>query len=112
MALTLSAVSQSVDSVRAEIMNYGILEGEIVLRQSIEETGWYGCTDCSMDDNNIFGFRWKGEYLKFDTWQDCIRYYADWQDRHYKGGDYYEFLEDRGFATNPKYIGNLKSIKL
>ncbi len=49
-------------------------------------------------------------YLIFDSWQDSIAYYQRWQKRHYKGGDYYQFLTDRGYATDKNYINKLKQI--
>jgi len=85
---------------------------DIVLRQAITETGWFKCTNCSMSRNNIFGFYYKKRYLVFDNWVECVRYYKRWQDRHYKSGDYYNFLKNVGFATNPRYIEDLKAIKL
>lgn len=106
------AKGQTLDSVRYEIAKNNIQHPEIVLRQAIEESGWFDCVNCSRDVNNIFGFYWRGAYIKFDTWQESVAYYARWQKRHYKGGDYYQFLKDRGYAENPKYIENLKRIKL
>lgn len=93
--------------LRAEIKH-----PEIVVKQSILETGWYECEECSLDHNNIFGFRWKKQYLEFPHWARSIYYYKWWQDRHYKGGDYYEFLTEIGYATGEYYIDKLKSIEI
>lgn len=106
-----TSISQTLDSVKAYINQTDLQHKEIVLSQSIEETGWYNCTNCSLDRNNLFGWYYKKKYLEFDTWQESIDYYVRWQKRHYKGGDYYEFLKKVGFATNPNYIRNLKRIK-
>lgn len=66
---------------------------EIVTAQAIWETGWMKCKDCSLDKNNIFGFFYKGDYIQFKDWKDCIEYYKRWQDKFYDGKrDYYEFL--------------------
>lgn len=85
---------------------------DIVLRQSILETGWYNCTNCSMDKNNIFGWYYKKKYLSFKHWKESVIYYERWQSRHYIEGDYYAFLVKRGYATDTNYINKLKSIKL
>lgn len=103
--------AQTVEAVRSEINRLKIDSSEIVLKQSVLETGWYKSYSCK-HRNNLFGFRWKGKYLEFDTWQESVQYYARWQDRHFKGGDYYKFLKDRGYATDPEYINKLKQIKL
>ena len=113
--LTISTVcyGQTVDSVYQELIKQGIKSPEIVLAQSIEETGWYKCINCSLSKNNIFGFWYKKKYLTFNSWQDCIAYYKRWQDRHYIEKDhktYYDYLTWKGYATNPKYINNIKKI--
>jgi hypothetical protein len=60
---------------------------------------------------NIFGFRVKSGYLNFDHWTGCVDYYKTWQDKYYKGGDYYEFLRDIGYAEDTNYINKLKSLR-
>ena len=46
-----------------------------------------------MDKNNIFGFYYKGSYLKYDTWKESIDYYKRWQDKRYDPTrNYYDFL--------------------
>lgn len=107
-------------NIYSEIKANNIEHPDIVLKQSVWESGWYKCTNCSMRYNNPFGFRhtsWveKGNplgYLKFDTWQKAVVYYKKWQKKRYKGGDYYEFLTKIGYAEDPKYISNLKSINV
>ncbi len=96
--------------VKALIEKYDIQYPDIAFRQVIVETGWLKCEKCSLDRNNIFGFYWKKAYIEYDSWEDCVAYYKRWQDRHYKGGDYYKFLDDRGYATGPNYINKLKSL--
>lgn len=114
-------VERMLDSVKTEIVNQGILYPEIVLRQSIWESGWYKCTQCSWRFNNPFGFRHKSwvtddnpqGYLKFDTWQDAVAYYKKWQTKRYKGGDYYQFLIDVGYAADGElYVSHLKSLNI
>lgn len=95
-----------------EILSQGIEHPEIVLKQAILETRWLKCSNCSMQFNNIFGFMNKSGYLKFDTWIDCVKYYKNWQNSYYKGGDYYTFLDKIGYATGPEYLSRLKWIKI
>jgi len=103
--------SVSLEEVANEIREQGILHEKIVLAQAVHETGWFKCTKCSLDRNNLFGWRLNHKYMEFDTWQESVAYYARWQQRKYKGGNYYKFLEDSGFATDPKYVEKLKKYK-
>jgi len=102
----------SVENLKKALENAGVKHADVVLRQAILETGWFKCTECSLNRNNIFGFWYKKKYIQFDNWKDCVAYYKRWQDRHYKGGDYYVFLRKVGFATDPSYEKRLKSIKI
>ena len=100
---------------------HNIKHKHIVLRQSVWESGWFECTQCSMRYNNPFGFRLQSKahegnklgYLKFDCIEDAVIYYKKWQNKHYKGGDYYQFLIDRHYAHDShKYVKHLKTLKL
>lgn len=82
---------------------------DIVLRQVKLETGNLQ-SSLAIDKNNLFGFRTKS-YMKFSSWQESIYYYKKWQDRKYKGGDYYTFLKKIGYAEDMAYIDKLKQIK-
>lgn len=100
------------ENVYYQLEKFDIKHPEIVLRQSILETGWYKCEYCSLEHNNIFGFRYKKKYLEFNNWVEAVKYYKKWQDKRYKGGDYYTFLKNIGYATSKTYISKLKSIKV
>ncbi len=100
------------ENVYAHLERLGVKHPEIVLKQSILETGWYECEHCSLKHNNIFGFRYKKKYLKFDNWIEGVEYYKRWQDERYDGGDYYGFLKNIGYATSRTYISKLKQIKV
>ena len=39
-------------------------------------------------------------------------YYKTWQNKYYKGGNYYTFLKNIGYATSQEYISKVKSVKL
>jgi flagellum-specific peptidoglycan hydrolase FlgJ len=120
LILPLTYTAQSYEEVKEYI--YGcdsIKSKDIVLKQSILETGWYKSYTCRKR-HNLFGFRYKTwvteknpqGYIIFDTWEESIEYYKRWQGRHYKGGDYYDFLVKRGYAESPTYVQKLKKITL
>lgn len=95
-----------------DLFYYNIKHPDIVLKQAIWETGWFKSKACTQK-NNIFGFTHDGKnYLTFDSIQDCIIYYKNWQDRNYKGGDYYNFLEKIGYSGDSLYKSHLESIKI
>lgn len=102
----------TVENLKELLIEEGVKFPDIVLRQAIQETGWFKCKKCSLGENNIFGFYYKKKYIAYDNWQDCVRYYKRWQDRHYKGGDYYAFLKKVGFATDPSYAKKLKALNI
>jgi len=102
----------TVENLKELLIEEGVLFPEIVLRQAIQETGWFKCDNCSLGKNNIFGFYYKKKYIAYDNWQECVRYYKRWQGRHYKGGDYYAFLKKVGFATDPSYVKRLKALNI
>jgi len=84
----------------------GVKHVNIVLAQSVLETGHYK-SKLTRTHNNLFGFRTKNGYLKFNSWADCCAYYKRWQDRHYKTSkysNYYIFLRKIGYAEDPNYI--------
>jgi flagellum-specific peptidoglycan hydrolase FlgJ len=111
---TLSLSSQTIYEVDSVLKEYGVKHSDIVLKQSILETGWYKSRLCK-EYKNIFGFWYKDDFLKFDCWEDSVAYYARWQARHFDDeccDDYYDFLVRRGYAEDPKYIDKLKSIKI
>tara|TARA_R110000751_G_scaffold52165_2_gene113857 strand:- start:247 stop:642 length:396 start_codon:yes stop_codon:yes gene_type:complete len=115
LLIPLLVNSQTPEGVLAELKKQNVKHPEIVLAQSIEETGWYKCKNCSMSKNNIFGL-WnhkKQEYYQYDTWQLSIGGYKRGIQHKYdtsKYKDYYEFLEKIGYAGNPNYISNIKKL--
>lgn len=98
------------DQVFAEICRQGIREPQIVMRQALLETGWMRAPFL-MSRNNLFGFRYRS-YLRFDSWQDSVRYYRDWQARRYKASDpsYYAFLQRIRYGA-PTYLQHLRKMK-
>lgn len=101
----------TVDIVRFFINYYNIQHSEIVLRQSILETGYYNSYHCKKN-NNLFGFYKKGKICKYSSFIESIKDYKNFQDRKYKGGCYYAFLNRIGYAEKETYNTLLKRIKI
>jgi flagellum-specific peptidoglycan hydrolase FlgJ len=99
----------TLENLYDELVWQGVKYPEIVFRQAALETMWLKCQYCSKQFNNLFGFK-TTEYLKFNHWTESVAYYKQWQDKLYKGGDYYQFLHNVGYATAPNYIQTLKVI--
>tara|TARA_R110000803_G_scaffold37219_1_gene80193 strand:+ start:1413 stop:1811 length:399 start_codon:yes stop_codon:yes gene_type:complete len=107
--------SQTPKSVYDELVKQGVKYPKVVLAQSILETGWYECDNCSLDKHNIFGL-WnsrKNEYFYYTNWKESIGGYKrgiqyKYFKKEYK--DYYHFLNDMGYASDPQYTIKLKKI--
>ena len=107
--------SQTVKSVYAELVKQDVKHPKIVLAQSLLETGWYQCGGCSMDVNNLFGLynSREKEYFPYDNWKESIGGYKrgiqyKYFKKEYK--DYYQFLDDIGYASDPQYTIKLKQL--
>lgn len=96
-------------SVLAELKRQNIPCYEIVLAQSKLETGSYKSLACR-NKNNLFGIRKGNTYKSYNTWKDCITDYKRLFSNKYKGGDYYEYLRSRNYASDPEYINKLKEM--
>ena len=113
--LPLFSIGQTTKEVLIELEKQNVLYPKIVLAQSILETGWYDCKNCSLDNNNLFGL-WnykKQEYYYYTNWKESIGGYKrgiqyKYFKKEYK--DYYHFLSEIGYATDPQYIIKIKNI--
>lgn len=91
---------------------YGVKYPEIVLRQAKLETGNYKSINCKKN-HNLFGLynsRTK-QYFKFKHWTESVEFYKNNIQRRYQRGDYYQFLENIGYAEDSLYIQKLKYLK-
>lgn len=91
---------------------YKVHHADIVVSQSILETGYYRSENCKID-NNLFGLydSRKKEYYKFNHWTESVKAYRDKIQYRYKNGeDYYNFLTRIGYAEDSLYIQKIKSI--
>lgn len=96
------------------ILDAQIREPETVLKQSILETGNFQSRAC-LQDNNLFGFTSRDGLMKFNSANDCILWYKQWQSTWYnplKYKDYYEFLDGIGYAEDTTYTAQLKRISI
>ena len=101
--------SLSRHSVYEEIKRQNIPHANIVLAQSLLETGEYK-SSLTRTHKNIFGMRNRNGYKKYTSYEECIGDYKKRISSRYKGGDYYKFIRDIGYAEDPEYITKLKKI--
>ena len=99
----------TMQNVINELKDNDVQHIDIVLRQVIWETG-YLKSKRAVKDHNLFGFQTGKGGIKFDKWQDSVKYYKKWQDRKYKGGDYYIFLNKVGYAEDTSYTDKLQTL--
>jgi len=109
-AIVSCKTPDKIKELRTLLIQNEVQHVDIVIAQAILESGWFKCTNCSRELNNPFGFFWKGKYKKFRDLSHAVFYYKTWQDKWYKGGDYYVFLKKIGYAEDPGYINKLKRI--
>lgn len=104
MELTLSNLARVMEQ-------YDIKFPKIVMAQCVLETGYLSSHVCT-EYNNLFGLRRPsdGSYFRFDRWQESVKAYRDYVQYKYKGGDYYAFLRDIGYASDPYYVSRVRQI--
>ena len=113
--IPLLSVSQTTSEVLKELKKQDVKFPEIVLAQSLLETGWYQCTSCSIDVNNLFGLynSKEKEYFKYNNWKESIGGYKrgvqyKYFKKEYK--DYYKFIDDIEYASDPQYTIKLRKL--
>ena len=94
-------------NVLAELKKQQVPHANIVLAQSILETGNYTSKVCK-NKNNLFGIRKGNKYKSYNTWKESVSDYKCLISSRYKGGDYYEFLKRIRYAEDSEYINKLK----
>lgn len=102
--LTLCNLLDSIESA-------GLLFPEIVLAQAVQETGWFR-SDLCRTRHNLFGLvnPKDGSYFVFKHWGESVRAYRDKVQYRYRGGDYYLWLRQIGYAGDPYYTDRLRVI--
>ena len=105
-------VKPTIENVYESIIKHGLSHPEIVLAQSILETGWY-TSDVCLTKNNLFGLynSRKMEYYRFNHWEESVVGYKEMIQYKYKTGeDYYNFLERINYAESKDYNITIKKI--
>ena len=98
----------TIPNLLQEIRNNGILHERIVLAQAILETGWFTSSVCR-NKNNLFGLTnpKTGNYYEFNHWTESVRAYYTKVQYRYPGGNYLLWLDQIGYAEDPRYISSL-----
>ena len=95
----------TIPNLYKEIIRNGILYPKIVLAQAILETGWFRSSVCR-NKHNLFGLNnpRTGKYYEFNHWTESVKAYYTKVQYRYKGGNYLLWLDEIGYAEDPKYI--------
>ena len=101
----------TIPNLYKEIIRNGILYPKIVLAQAILETGWFRSSVCR-NKHNLFGLTnpRTGKYYEFNHWTESVRAYYTKVQYKYKGGNYLLWLDEIGYAKDPKYIIQLNKV--
>ena len=113
MLAAVSSYGQTKEEVHEYLISIDCKHPDIVTAQAVLETGHFKSYGCR-ERNNLYGL-WnhkKQEFYKFDNWEDSCHAYLRMIQYKYKKGDYYVFLKDLGYATDPEYVNKLKKISL
>jgi hypothetical protein len=121
--LILLSNTTNIDKVKSIYLLTQVEEQSITYAIIRYETAHLQCAKkniiCSLDYNNLFGFRYQNGYLKFNDYASSIKYYQRWQKRHwtkYKrkhpSKSYYDFLKYIGYCNSMNdYIKVIKKIQ-
>lgn len=94
------------------LMYFNVQHPHIVYAQAVLETGNFNSRICK-EYNNLFGLydSRRKQYYTFNHWSESVVAYVKYiQYRYLPPKDYYKFLQDIGYAEDPKYIDKLKII--
>ena len=107
------------NNFKSLLIKYGVSFPNVVLAQAKLESGNFK-SNVFNKYNNPFGFRTDTQFISFNSVEESVIYYYNWQHKHYwkqYGGlgtteeSYYKFLEDYHYSFNDStYIGKLKQI--
>ena len=123
--IQLCAFSQTgrdakVANLYQSIKQYNIECPKTVLAIAVFESGWLECKNCAYQYNNLFGFRANGDYLKFNSIDECLAYFKTWQNTYYvpwkkrhPNGTYYEYLAHVKYAhiNIGNYVRTIKAVE-
>ena len=100
------------DGLMEALEYYRVKHPQIVYAQAVLETGNFKSGLC-VRNNNLFGLynSKKNRYYTFNHWTESIVAYLNYVQYKYKPpNDYYEFLQDMGYAEDPDYTNKVKEI--
>lgn len=99
------------EGLMGALVYYEVDHPEIVYAQAILETGNFKSYGC-LTRNNLFGLRKKdGDYMSFGHWTLSVAAYKRYIQKYsHPPNDYYQYLQDLGYAEDPEYITKLKQI--
>lgn len=108
---TLYLLPLNLPNIVTALRRYGIKYPRIVLAQAIQETGWLRSNVC-LTKHNLFGLTnpYTGEYYEFNHWSESVRAYYTLVQYKYTSGNYYQWLEEIGYAGDPNYVNSLRKI--
>lgn len=103
------AFAQTREEVAKELVKQGVPHAQIVLAQARLESGnmksaFYRKT------NNLFGMKRGKRYARYSHWRESVADYKKRISSRYKGGDYYAFLRQINYASDPHYITKVRRI--
>lgn len=112
------------NNVATAIMFYDIHNPDIVYKQALLESGKFK-SKLATSGNNLFGLRVPGQrttlatgkykgYAKFKHWSHSVLEYKLWQMQRplKQKEDYFSYLKNRKYATNPSYATHVKTQKI
>lgn len=101
----------SKENLHHELMAQGVDFPNIVQAQAILETGHFKSYAC-LHKNNLFGLRnGDGTYMSFAHWTLAVAAYKKHIQKYAEPpNDYYQYLEELGYAEDSSYIAKLKEI--
>lgn len=114
-------VSIKNSSMRELLISHNIRFSNVVLAQTIHETGYY-TSKVFKENNNPFGMKHNGRgyslgtkngHANYKSIEDAIRDYAEWQLRYCPKSisnteEYLLWLDKWGYAEDPDYIQKLR----
>lgn len=103
--------SLTIENLYCQLVEDSVQFPDIIMRQALHETGNFKSYSCRIR-HNLFGFSRKDTLMWFKSWKDCVTYKKKWQKKMYKGGNYYKFLKQIGYAEDSLYVEKLKKIKI
>lgn len=100
------------DGLMEALHYYNVKHPKIVYAQAVLETSHFKSKAC-LSKNNLFGLydSKRKTYHSFNNWWESVEAYKKAVQKKYRPpNDYYKFLRELPYATDPQYINKLKRI--